>query len=223
MSRVVERERDVGVDGGPDLGVPVILVPGFGRASGIELVQRHLARAGFDRVVTARYSPRSTDVTEVAMHLSKLVDAVLRASGAQKSSEARVHLVGHNLGGIAIRYYVQVLGGADRVDTAITIGAPHTGQRRSQLDLGPGALQLVQGSNLVQLLEHSAAPSDVRWIAFHSGTDQLISPSSSATLTHPMLDATNIALDDERCLSVRLSHAAARAVANALISTPARH
>lgn len=223
MGQVAEQEREVRARGGADLGVPVILVPGFGRASGIELLQRHLARAGFDRVVTARYSPRSTGVTEVATHLSRLVDAVLRTSSSQGSERSRVHLIGHNVGGIAVRYYVQVLGGADRVDTAITIGAPHAGQRHARLDLGPGALQLVQGSNLVQLLEDSAAPCHVRWVAFHSGTDQLISPSSSATLTNPKLDATNVALDSERCLSVRLSPAAARAVANVLIDTPARH
>lgn len=214
---VDQRPRQQQEGGGTDVGVPVILVPGFGRASGLELVQRHLTRAGFGRVVTARYNPRVSEVPDIAAHLSRLVDTLLETSG-----RSQVHLVGHNLGGIAIRYYVQVLGGASRVDTAITIGAPHAGQRRAHMELGPSARRLVQGSSLVRLLEHSTAPCNVRWIAFHSVNDQLVSPRSSAVLTHPMLNASNVALDDERHLSVQLSPPVARAIANELTSATPR-
>ncbi len=39
----------------------------------------------------------------------------------------RIDLIGHSMGGLVARTYLQLLGGARRVDHCITLGSPHTG------------------------------------------------------------------------------------------------
>lgn len=57
-----------------------------------------------------------------AMELRAIVDAVTSLTGAKK-----VFLVGHSMGGLASRAYIQYLGGGDKVAGVITIGTPHQG------------------------------------------------------------------------------------------------
>jgi pimeloyl-ACP methyl ester carboxylesterase len=44
-----------------------------------------------------------------------------------------VHIVGHSLGGMIARYYVQRMGGSAAVGTLVTLGGPHTGTVTAQL------------------------------------------------------------------------------------------
>ena len=60
--------------------------------------------------------------TAQAMELRAIVDAVTKLTGKPK-----VFLVGHSMGGLASRAYVQYLGGGSKVAGLITIGTPHQG------------------------------------------------------------------------------------------------
>jgi pimeloyl-ACP methyl ester carboxylesterase len=51
----------------------------------------------------------------------------------------RVHLVGHSIGGLAARHYVEVLGGDPRVVQTVSIASPFSGVPRASLVL-PGQL-----------------------------------------------------------------------------------
>ena len=60
----------------------------------------------------------------------------------------RTHpLIGHSLGGLIARYYVQCLGGDERVHTLVTLGTPHGGTATAYLRARPAGRQLRPGSD----------------------------------------------------------------------------
>src|SRR5206468_2476036 len=86
---------------------PVLLIHGFGHnRSAWMVLERHLRQAGFTSVHGFNYNPFVHDVPQIAARLKERVELLRAVTGADK-----VHLVGHSLGGIVIRWFVQELGG----------------------------------------------------------------------------------------------------------------
>jgi pimeloyl-ACP methyl ester carboxylesterase len=123
-----------------------------------------------------------------------------------------VHLVGHSLGGIIARWYVQERGGDAAVDTAITVASPHQGTLAALLPFGRTAQQLRPGSWVLRRLAQTAQPSAVRWFAYYSNIDVLVQPGRSAMITAPALGATNLLVKDHGHLSILLSPRLARSI-----------
>ena len=85
----------------------VILVPGYATAAQTwGLYQPALTSQGFTVVTFDFTSPSFVDR---ANQLKAVVDA--------QPADARVHIIGHASGGTIARYYLKVLGGADRVSS----------------------------------------------------------------------------------------------------------
>ena len=188
---------------------PVVLVHGYGHnRSGWFMLDRRLRRVGFTSVHTLNYLPYLSGVPELADRLAERIEAICELTGSDK-----VHIVGHSMGGIVARWYVQELGGHDRVDTAITIGSPHSGTYAAMLGVGTGARDLRPGSRVMRRLERNAKASPVRWIAYYSNLDMLIQPASSAMLDHPELAATNVLVKDHGHVSLMLSQVVGRSIA----------
>lgn len=191
---------------------PVVLVHGYAHnRSGWYVLDRHLRRAGFTDISTLNYNPMTADVPQLADRLARRVDDVRRLTGAD-----RVHLVGHSLGGIILRWYVQERGGHDAVHTAVTIASPHEGTVPARLWFGRTARQLRPGSWVLRRLDASAAPGEVRWVAFYSNLDVLVQPARSAMLRNPVLAAENVLVKDHGHLSAMVSPRVAREVVAAL-------
>jgi triacylglycerol lipase len=189
---------------------PVVLVHGYGHnRSGWFVLENALRRGGFHRITTLNYNPLRQDVAATAGRLKEHVDLVRSVSGAD-----RVHVVGHSLGGIVLRWYVQELGGDTAVATAVTIATPHEGTVSALLaaPLGPTAKQLLPGSDVVRRLRQGARPTSVRWISYYSNIDLLVQPSRSAVLREPALDAVNVLVKDHGHLSILLSRKLARSI-----------
>ena len=70
----------------------------------------------------------------------------------------RIDLVGHSLGGLVARSYVQLLGGDRRVDHLVTIGTPHRGTHASVYVPTRAMWDLRPGSDLIQKLDALPAP-----------------------------------------------------------------
>jgi len=193
---------------------PVILVHGFGHnRSGWTVAQHHLRQAGFTSVHTMNYDPFRHDIPALAEQLATRVDLIRMITGAE-----RVHLVGHSLGGVLIRWYVQVLDGGQYVDTAITVASPHEGTRVAYGAIGATAAQLRPGSPVMRRLA-GPAPAEakqVRWVAFYSNLDLLIQPAASAKIAHPDLRATNILAKDHGHMSAMVSPVVARSIVHQL-------
>lgn len=175
---------------------PVVLVPGYGgNRTNWEALERALWRAGFANLHATAYNPLTTDVPGIAASLAQTCRDAMASAGT-----SRVHLIGHSLGGVVVRYAVTRLGLSANAATAVTIAAPHRGTAVARLGRGPAAAGLRPGSPL--LAELSDPPKDrVRWLAYYSNLD-VVAPPRSARLELPALAARNILVPDEGHLSI---------------------
>jgi triacylglycerol lipase len=169
-------------------GTPILLVHGWvDNRSIFTLLRRALRRRGFGLVLSLNYSPLTHDVQTAAERLSRLVEQTCEESGYE-----RVHVIGHSLGGLVARYYVQKLGGDTRVHTLVTLGSPHSGTAAARLLPTTLARQLRPGSDLMAELAEPVASCRTRLVAYWSDLDQLVLPARNARLAHPDLPARNV-------------------------------
>jgi hypothetical protein len=171
-------------------GTPIILVHGIvDNRSVFTLLRRGLRRRGFGRIVTVNYSSISGDIRLLADRLGEIVEQVCEETGFE-----RVHVVGHSMGGLVARYYVQRLGGDERVHTLVTLGSPHQGTIPAYALPHPLVRQLRPGSDVVRELAEPATGCRTRFVAVWSDLDQMIVPKRAATIVHPDLSARNVFL-----------------------------
>ncbi|HWL38469.1 MAG TPA: alpha/beta fold hydrolase [Frankiaceae bacterium] len=169
-------------------GTPILLLHGWvDNRSIFTLLRRHLQRKGFGRVVTMNYSILTHDVPKAAARLGQVVERLCEDTGYE-----RVHVVGHSMGGLVARYYVQRLGGDERVHTLATLGTPHSGTRAAHLMLGRAVAQLRPGSAVVEELAEPAPGCRTRFVCVWSDLDAMVVPKRSARLDHPDLRARNV-------------------------------
>lgn len=198
--------------------VPIVLVHGWiHNRSAFLGMARALRRAGFRHIHAFDHNPLVYDIPEVAGMLAAEVERVRSITGAE-----RVMVVGHSMGGLVARYYVQRLGGDAAVDTVITLGTPHRGTYAAHLAPGAAGPQMRPGSPILRVLEESARPTAVRWIAVYSDLDLLILPAVSAKLVHPALRAHNVKVPDLGHLSLLMSGEVLRVVVDHL-ADPSLH
>ncbi|MBI2061438.1 MAG: triacylglycerol lipase [Nitrospirae bacterium] len=111
---------------------PIVFVHGFGGfdfLAGIPYfygVENLLKAQGYQVFMTEESSFNSVEVR--AKQLSTQVEKILAITGAKK-----VHLVGHSMGGLDIRYAATLLLGKDKVASVTSIAAPHHGTKIADL------------------------------------------------------------------------------------------
>src|SRR4051794_23646486 len=97
----------------------VVLVHGFLASAGVFRPMRaRLEREAGAHVATFSHAP-GFGVRTIAKKLAELVERIPHGT--------RIHLVGHSLGGLVARWYVQELAGHERVVQTISLGAPFGG------------------------------------------------------------------------------------------------
>jgi triacylglycerol lipase len=211
---VLESAISTGIPSGDSRhDVPVVLVHGYGHnRSGWFALDRRLRRSGFTSVHTFNYNPLTGDVPRFARQLAERVDLLRTVTG-----QPRVHVIGHSLGGLVARWYVQEEGGYDAVDTAVTVASPHEGTWMAAAGaLSHGARELLPNARVIRQLDEGARPSDVRWVAYYSNLDLLVQPCRSAMIVHPALNATNVLMKDHGHLSIMLSPRLTRSIVEEL-------
>jgi triacylglycerol lipase len=171
-------------------GTPILLVHGMVDNRMIfTVLRRGLHRRGFGRVFALSYSPTTNDIRGAARDLSAAVEDLVAQTGFE-----RVHIVGHSLGGLIARYFVQCLGGDQRVHTLVTLGTPHSGSVTARLLPVQLFRQLRPGSELYAELDGPAPECRTRFVAYWSPLDHLVVPQQHARLDHPDLHARNVAV-----------------------------
>lgn len=169
-------------------GTPILLAHGIvDNHTVFALMRRQLLRRGFTRIQNFSYSPLTLDVRRTAERLGAEIEALCEESGSEQ-----IHVVGHSLGGLIARYYIQRLGGDQRVHTCVTLGTPHQGTMAARLLPWPLVKQVRPDSDLMAELAEPAPDCQTRFIAFYSDVDQLIVPQRRARIRHPDLTARNI-------------------------------
>lgn len=212
-----ERERAVAAGAGDGQDLPVLLVHGMSSNRGIfNVLRRSLRRAGFRYVTVPNYTWLTCDIRSAARLLAAEVERLCERTG-----EDQVHVIGHSLGGLVARYYVQCLGGDARVHTLITLGSPHGGTLTALLPLPHPALrQLRPGSELLAELSAPASGCATRFVAFHSDVDQLIVPTANARLVHPDLEISNVPVRAVGHVSLPLHTRVIREIRQVLADAP---
>jgi len=168
---------------------PVLLIPGYFCNRGCWLVfARMLRRLGASDIYTIDPKPMAGDIRDFAQQVADRVDAILSATQAEQ-----VSLVGHSMGGLIARYYIDRLGGAGKVNLCVTIGSPHHGTQLSRLAPGINGKQMCPGSEFLtdlSTLEHVS--KGTRFVSIWSNLDNMCVPPTSSVLGG---NAENISLD----------------------------
>jgi pimeloyl-ACP methyl ester carboxylesterase len=172
----------------------VVLVHGFLATAGVLRPLRDAIERGTGASVASFTHVPGATIEELGERV--------RATVASLSSAERVHLVGHSIGGLAVRYFVQELGGDPRVTGTISIASPFGGARRAWLLPGKLGRQLAaDGALLERLRAGLARDGSVPHLAIAgshdavvpsgglpAGVEQLIVPGCghNAVLYHPL-------------------------------------
>jgi triacylglycerol lipase len=193
-------------------GTPILLIHGLiDNRSIFAMLRRHLRHRGFDRIWTTNYQVWTSDVRIAAQRLADTVDAIREQTGYE-----RIHVVGHSMGGLVARYYVQRLGGDAHVHTLVTLGTPHQGTRAARLLPKGICRQLAPTSDVVAELAEPAPGCQTRFVSFYSDLDALISPKRAARIEHPDLSARNVLVRGVGHMSLPIDRGIGREIASTL-------
>jgi triacylglycerol lipase len=200
-------------------GTPILLIHGImDNRSVFTVFRRALRRRGFGVVHAVNYGLFTGDLREAAHELQCHVERLREATGAYK-----VHIVGHSLGGVIARYYVQRLGGSAHVDTLVTLGSPHSGTLGAYLIPTALGRQLRPGSPPLAELAEPAPACTTRFLVVWSRMDQMVLPQGNARLEHPDLDVAQFELPDVGHLALPIDGRVVRWVVEALARSDRRH
>jgi pimeloyl-ACP methyl ester carboxylesterase len=178
-----------GAGSGQDPHRPVLLLHGLlDNQAVFTRMRRALVSGGAEHVHALNYNPLTVDVRSAAELLGRHVLHAREVYGGEQ-----VAVVGHSLGGLIARYYVQLLGGDEHVHTVVTMGTPHEGTVTAHLLRPlPVAGELTPGSRVFEELRAPTPRCRTRFLAFRGDHDVLILPPGRGELRHPDLWAENI-------------------------------
>jgi triacylglycerol lipase len=170
-------------------GTPILLLHGlFHNRSCWWLLKRRLENAGLGPIYTINLNTWRSDIEPLTERVANKVDQLRREHGIE-----RVDLVGHSMGGVIARNYIQRRGGSGKVRHCICIATPHEGSRLAPFALTPLAQVLMPGSEFLQHLAEGQRPAGVRFTNLYSRHDNLVIPGESALLDDiPNLEVSGI-------------------------------
>jgi len=194
---------------------PVVLLHGFiDNRSVFLLLRRSLAQNGRHQVESLNYSPLTCDIRTAAELLGRHIEDICERTGS-----SRVDIVGHSLGGLIARYYVQRLGGDLRVRMLVTLGTPHSGTSVVPLaNAHPIVRQMRPGSAVLEELARPAPGCRTHFVSFWSDLDHLMVPLETACIDHPDLMAQNVRVTGIGHLALPVHPAVATGIRQALDS-----
>jgi triacylglycerol lipase len=149
----------------------VVLVHGFCATAGVfRPLRARLERETDARIATFTHAP-GVRIRRIARNLARLVDRIPRG--------ARITIVGHSLGGIVARWFVQEMAGHARVAQTISLASPFHG-----VDVPPflvGA-DLHPQSSLLRRVRERAHESPVPHTSIVAAEDRLVPGVETACL-----------------------------------------
>ena len=158
----------------------VLLVPGWSdRKRVLRPLEKHLLASGWPRSHVRAMGFRDRFAGNVE-HAHEIADAVDELCADART--ARVAVVAHSMGGLALRWYLTRLDGQHRVERAIFLATPHRGTWLAWLGLGQGARDMRPGSIFLRELNAFPMPAGVRTTCVRTPLDLRIFPPASTLL-----------------------------------------
>ena len=158
---------------------PILLIHGIDDTAEIFCsLKAYLSDRGWHDVHTLDLQPNNGDIglDLLAAQVQEYVDQNLSAA-------PQIDVVGFSMGGIVGRYYLQRLGGIQRVRRFVTLSSPHNGTWTGYLRANPGAKQMRPNSDFLKDLNETV--DELKQIEFTSvwtPFDLMIVPPSSSQL-----------------------------------------
>ncbi len=115
--------------------------------------------------------------------LNKLAQQVANYIAATFEPEQPLDIVGFSMGGLVSRYYIQRLGGIDRVQRLITISSPHKGTLIAYGSWLPGCVQMRPNSAFLEALNFDVQVlKKLNFTSIWTPYDLMIIPAESSQL-----------------------------------------
>jgi triacylglycerol lipase len=161
----------------PGLGHPVILLHGlFHNRSCLFWMQYRLRASGFRQIISIN-TPPWREIESLTEVLARKVDELRIRLRTDK-----IILVGHSMGGMIARNYVQNRGGADNVALVVTLGSPHHGSKLAPFAISSMGKTLLPGSAFLRQLNGAPVPQKTRFISIYSRHDNMVQPVISSRM-----------------------------------------
>lgn len=158
----------------------VVLVHGFVCNRGLWHPWRARLQAAGVPVIALNLEPVFGPIDGYAPAIDAAVQRIAQATGRPPL------LVGHSMGGLAIRAWLRASGADARVHGVVTIGTPHhgtwTAARIGRLPLANARQMRLDNAWLRALAAAEPAARRARFTCFYSHCDNIVFPASSATL-----------------------------------------
>ncbi|MBK8169357.1 MAG: lipase [Sandaracinaceae bacterium] len=117
----------------------------------------------------------SAPISELAQQVARAIDSV--------SPNSKVDILGFSMGALVVRYYIQRLGGRERVRRFISMAGPHSGTHTAWFMSVPGVRDMRPGSALLRDLASDMHPwGDVDVHTILTPFDTMIVPATSSRL-----------------------------------------
>ena len=150
----------------------VVLIHGFFASAGVFRPMRSRLFSSTNAKVASFTHAPGAGIERIARSLARLV--------ARIPVGCRVHLVGHSLGGLVARWYVQELGGHARVAQTISLGSPFGGTERAHPFRFLVGADLHRTSPVLARLRARAHDHDVPHMSVVADADLMVVPCESA-------------------------------------------
>lgn len=169
---------------------PVLLIHGIkDDARKMEPLARHLRSQGWE-AKTMSFRPSWGQ-----KGLDVLAGQVAQFIGENYAPGKKIDLVAFSMGGLVTRYYLQRLGGLERVQRYITLSTPHRGTLVAYLVPNAGCRQMRPGSAFLRDLESDAGRlAELDFTSFWTPLDAIIVPARSSIMPQARNERLVIAL-----------------------------
>ncbi len=155
--------------------LPILFIHGiFHNRAAFAWLKQKLALKGYTHFKEIDLVTSVHSIPILAEQVSNVVNQLLK-----QYSVREVNIIGHSLGGLVARYYIQKLGGDTYVQNLITLGTPHQGTRLSRFSL-LHFKQLRPESELMQELSLLPPPKNTQVCAISGELDVIVRGNSEA-------------------------------------------